>query len=211
VQNILTSPRSEEFLDCSLVVFTAAQVSGLLYDAKRSPKFFNLFSDRLMKINVRFYFTLLLVFLLNACANQALQRSESDSENTKDNGQTQNTLAYTDKSASSTLSPALSSLLNTAEKQVLMEDFNGAAASLERALRISPNEALVHLRLAEVRLKQGQAHAALQLAFKGQSLLENSSASRNRNTLQKQFWKVIGDCYSYLGNYQKAEQAYRNL
>ena len=154
---------------------------------------------------------LFVVSLLHACANQRLFTVDSDSESKKKFEQKQNIIADTATKSEITLSAAISALLTTAEKQVSVEDFNGAAASLERALRISPNEALVHLRLAAVRLKQGQAHAALQLAFKGQSLMETRSNSGNKTVLEKQFWQVIGDCYRYLGNAQKAEQAYRNL
>ena len=152
---------------------------------------------------------LFVVFLLNTCANQRLTTLDPDSDKAIKSEQQQS--ASTEKKTDLALNPALSALLASAQKHVSVEDFNGAAASLERALRISPREALVHLRLAEVRLKQGQAHAALQLAFKGQSLMETNSAAERKNILEKQFWQVIGDCYRYLGNHQKAEQAYQNL
>lgn len=185
---------------------------------KKSLLFFNFFFGLEMKIRMnKFYFFaytfLSLNLLLNACANQSLQKPEASVEQATTIDEKGNTITDIEQKLQVTLSPdlspALTSLLGTAEKQMLAEDLNGAAASLERALRISPSEAVVHLRLAEVRLKQGQAHAALQMAFKGQALMENRGDFADKAVLEKRFWQVIGDCYSALGNYQKAQQAYQ--
>jgi hypothetical protein len=64
------------------------------------------------------------------------------------------------------MSKAVKTLLQQAELQRSSGDLTGAAATLERALRIEPESAYVWNRLAHVRAEQGQAGLAGELAAK---------------------------------------------
>ena len=104
------------------------------------------------------------------------------------------------------LNPAVEALLKQAQMQSAEGNSNAAVSTIERALRISPKAPQLHLFLGELRLQQGQAHHALQLALKGQSLISSSETE-----LAKSFWKLIGDAYTRLGSTSKASQAYKHL
>ncbi len=104
------------------------------------------------------------------------------------------------------VNPAVSALLSQAYQHELNMEYDLAISKLERALRISPNAPQVHLQLASVRLKQNQAYEALQIALKGQSLLSDKSQD-----LVKPFWRLIGDCYTNMGQSAKASEAYKHL
>lgn len=98
-------------------------------------------------------------------------------------------------------SAPVQALLRTAQQQQASGDLNGAAASLERAQRIAPREPRVLYRLAEVRLAQGDAKEAEQLAQRGLSL------SSDQPALQAGLWDLIGDARETLGDLEGAAQA----
>ncbi|TWI50893.1 hypothetical protein IQ22_03815 [Pseudomonas duriflava] len=76
-------------------------------------------------------------------------------------------------------------LLTTAQQQQSGGDLNGASSSLERAMRIAPREPQVLYRLAEVRLAQGDAAQAEQLARRGLTY------AGGRPALQASLWSLI--------------------
>ena len=82
-------------------------------------------------------------------------------------------------------SPAVVALLDTAEQQANSGDLEAAAASLERAIRIEPRNPALWYHLATVRLSQGEARAAEQLAVKSNSLSTGNNAQQARN------WELI--------------------
>jgi Tfp pilus assembly protein PilF len=84
-----------------------------------------------------------------------------------------------------TQSPAVVALLETAEQQANAGDLEAASASLERAIRIDPRNAVLWYHLATVRLSQGDAQAAEQLAVKSNSLAPGNSVQQSRN------WQLI--------------------
>lgn len=92
-------------------------------------------------------------------------------------------------------------LLTTAQQQQAGGDFNGAASSLERAQRIAPREPQVLYRLAEVRLSQGDAAQAEQLAQRGLSY------SNGRPALQAGLWDLIARARAQQGNQVGAQEA----
>lgn len=94
-------------------------------------------------------------------------------------------------------------LLTTAQQQQGSGDFNGAASSLERAQRIAPREPQVLYRLAEVRLQQGDAAQAEQLAQRALSY------SNGRPTLQAGLWDLIARARTQQGNTAGAQEAQR--
>ena len=92
-------------------------------------------------------------------------------------------------------------LLTTAKQQQSSGDFNGASSSLERAQRIAPREPQVLYRLAEVRLAQGDAAQAEQLAQRGLSY------SNGRPALQAGLWDLIARARTQQGNTAGAQEA----
>ena len=99
------------------------------------------------------------------------------------------------------LDGAVLALLTTAKQQQDSGDFNGAASSLERAQRIAPREPQVLYRLAEVRLAQGDAGQAEQLAQRGLSY------SNGRPALQAGLWDLIARARAQQGNTSGAQEA----
>ncbi|MDX5372265.1 MAG: tetratricopeptide repeat protein [Pseudomonadaceae bacterium] len=92
-------------------------------------------------------------------------------------------------------------LLTTAQQQQGGGDLNGAASSLERAQRIAPREPQVLYRLAEVRLAQGDAAQAEQLARRGLTY------AGGRPALQAGLWSLIGQARERQGDPAGAAQA----
>lgn len=99
------------------------------------------------------------------------------------------------------IEPPVLALLSTAQQQQNQGDLNGAAASLERAQRIAPREPQVLYRLAEVRLAQGDAQQAEQIAQRGLSL------SSGRPALQAGLWDLIAETREKRGDAAGAAQA----
>ena len=97
-------------------------------------------------------------------------------------------------------SPVLA-LLTTAQQQQGGGDLNGAASSLERAQRIAPREPQVLYRLAEVRLAQGDAAQAEQIARRGLTY------ANGRPQLQASLWELIAQTREQQGDPQGAAQA----
>tara|TARA_R110002124_G_scaffold73305_2_gene196809 strand:- start:581 stop:1255 length:675 start_codon:yes stop_codon:yes gene_type:complete len=92
-------------------------------------------------------------------------------------------------------------LLTTARQQESNGDLNGANASLERAMRIAPREPQVLYRLAQVRLGQGDAAQAEQLARRGLSY------ASGRPELQAGLWELVARAREQQGDSAGAEQA----
>lgn len=77
--------------------------------------------------------------------------------------------------------PAVMALTKRADEEMRANDLVAAAATLERALRIEPNNAGLWSRLAEVRLRQGNKAQAEQLALKSNGLAAGNAALKARN------------------------------
>ena len=92
-------------------------------------------------------------------------------------------------------------LLTTAQQQQGGGDLNGAASSLERAQRIAPREPQVLYRLAEVRMAQGDAAQAEQLARRG------LTQAAGRPALQASLWDLIARARERQGDPAGAAQA----
>jgi cytochrome c-type biogenesis protein CcmH/NrfG len=81
--------------------------------------------------------------------------------------------------------PAVIALLDQAEHQANAGELESAAASLERAIRIDPRNAVLWYHLATLRLAQGESAQAEQLAVKSNSLASGDTAQQARN------WRLI--------------------
>jgi tetratricopeptide (TPR) repeat protein len=87
--------------------------------------------------------------------------------------------------ATPTLPPAADGLARQAEQQRQAGDFVGAAATLERALRIQPQEAYLWNRLARVRMEQGSYAQAGNLAKRSNAL------AKDKPQLKQDNWDII--------------------
>jgi tetratricopeptide (TPR) repeat protein len=96
---------------------------------------------------------------------------------------------------------AVISLLDTARSQSAAGKHDMAGASLERALRIEPQNPELWQELARVRLQQGQYREAENLAAKANIL---SGADMN---LRAENWQIIGQARTRLGDHQGAQAA----
>jgi len=83
---------------------------------------------------------------------------------------------------------AVESLLNTAKEHYEKEQFEQAAATLERAIRIKPKHPILWHNLAGVRLAQGDWERAASLASKSNTIATKSS---NLKKLRIRNWVVI--------------------
>lgn len=97
-------------------------------------------------------------------------------------------------SADEQLDGPVLALLTTAQSQQGSGDFNGAASSLERAQRIAPREPQVLYRLAQVRLSQGDAPQAEQLARRALTY------ANGRPSLQAELWNTIAQAREKQGD-----------
>lgn len=97
-------------------------------------------------------------------------------------------------SADEQLDGPVLALLTTAQSQQGSGDFNGAASSLERAQRIAPREPQVLFRLAQVRLSQGDAPQAEQLARRALTY------ANGRPSLQSELWNTIAQAREKQGD-----------
>ena len=103
--------------------------------------------------------------------------------------------------AAQEVNPAVVALLNTAQKQEQVGDHERAAASLERALDIEPDNAWLWHRLAQVRLQQGRLDQAASLAAKSNAL----AASDPR--LSAENWNLISTVRQQQGDLAGAREA----
>ncbi len=96
---------------------------------------------------------------------------------------------------------AASSLAAQAEKQRERGDYVGAAATLERAIRIQPREAYLWNRLARVRLDQNNYDQAGSLAQKSNTL------SKDQAQIKQDNWGMIAATRRAAGDQSGAEEA----
>jgi predicted Zn-dependent protease len=80
---------------------------------------------------------------------------------------------------------AVVALLDQAQGYHRTGDIGNEAATIERALRIEPNNAGLWTRLAAVRLEQGRPQQAEQLALKSNGLAGDNRALKARN------WRLV--------------------
>jgi len=100
-------------------------------------------------------------------------------------------------------SPVVRRLMASAQRSRDAGDWEVAANSLERALRIEPRNALLWGQLADVRFRQANWQQAVQLAAKS-----NALAGSNQ-TLIRQNWYLMANAYDAMGKPSRA-QTYRD-
>jgi predicted Zn-dependent protease len=92
-------------------------------------------------------------------------------------------------------------LLETADQRASAGNLDSAAAVLERALRLEPQNPLLWHRLAVLRLQQGQYGQAVNLATKSNALAGNDRG------LQASNWDTIARAKEKLGDAEAARAA----
>lgn len=99
---------------------------------------------------------------------------------------------------------AVTVLMRRADDQRNNGDLDGASASLERALRIAPEDAVLWHELAEVRMAQQQHYRVVQLAAKS-----NALASPHDAALRSSNWRLIAKARRAKGDVSGARDAER--
>ncbi len=95
----------------------------------------------------------------------------------------------------------IASLINDAEQYSSQGKTEQAVATIERALRIEPKNALLWHQLAAARMQQQQWQQAIAMARKS-----NALAGANRR-LRSDNWALIAAAYDSLGDKKKAKEA----
>ena len=99
------------------------------------------------------------------------------------------------------LPPAVQTLAEQAERQRQKGDYVNAAATLERALRIQPQEAYLYNRLARIRLDQGRYDQAGNFARRSNALTKDQGQIRQDN------WGMIAVARRVSGDAEGAAEA----
>jgi len=166
------------------------------------------FSTRL-----RLLFTLLLASALGACGGlsrtdrpaQVEERGKPPATTTAVPNQTQ-IAAYTPPAQPRYSRPApkraVAVLMRRADDQKRAGDLDGATVSLERALRIAPDDALLWHRLAGVRMAQQRHQLVVQLASKS-----NALTAAGERSLRSDNWRLIAVARRALGDSAGARDA----
>lgn len=97
--------------------------------------------------------------------------------------------------------PAVAALTQDADRHRRAGDLDAAAASLERGLRIAPRDPRLWQRLAQVRLEQGDARQAEELARRSLGLSGANTALRIRN------WEIVAQARRLQGDGEGARRA----
>ena len=101
--------------------------------------------------------------------------------------------------------PAIAALLDDAEQAEASGNPEVAAATLERALKIDPNNALLWNRLAGVHMRRGDAQQALTMARKSNAL------AAGNHELQLENWFLILAVMTETGDVQGMAAARRKI
>lgn len=152
-----------------------------------------------------------MLLLLAACGSVPRQAGPAQVEaratpDPQPQGSTPQIAAYTPpaqpRTARAQPKRAVSVLMKRADEQRRSGQFDAAGASLERALRIAPDDALLWHRLAAVRLAQRRHGMAAELAAKSNALANSGDRSlRSRN------WSLIAQARRGLGDLSGARKA----
>lgn len=105
------------------------------------------------------------------------------------------------KAAPATLSPASRALVTQAQTQRKKGDLPGAAGSLDRALRIEPNNPLLWIELGRLRMDQRNFPQAEAMGRKALSM------SVGDNQTQSAAWQLIADSLRARGKNPQAQEA----
>ena len=100
-----------------------------------------------------------------------------------------------------TLGAASRALISQAQTQVATKNYAVAASSIERALRIEPDNPLLWIELGKVRFAEGNYVQAENMGRKAVSMSVNAPRA------QSSAWKLIADSYRARGKNIEAQEA----
>lgn len=100
-----------------------------------------------------------------------------------------------------TLGAASRALVSQAQTQMATKNYVVAASSIERALRIEPDNPLLWIELGKVRLAEGNYVQAENMARKAVSMSVNAPRA------QSSAWRLIADSYRARGKNIEAQEA----
>jgi Flp pilus assembly protein TadD len=100
-----------------------------------------------------------------------------------------------------TLGAASRALVSQAQTQVATKNYPVAASSIERALRIEPDNPLLWIELGKVRFAEGNYVQAENMARKAVSMSVNAPRT------QSSAWKLIADSFRARGKNIEAQEA----
>lgn len=100
-----------------------------------------------------------------------------------------------------TLGAASRALVNQAQTQMATKNYAVAASSIERALRIEPDNPLLWIELGKVRFAEGNYVQAENMARKAVSMSVNAPRA------QSSAWRLIADSYRARGKNIEAQEA----
>jgi len=100
-----------------------------------------------------------------------------------------------------TLGAASRALMGQAQTQMATKNYVVAASSIERALRIEPDNPLLWIELGKVRLAEGNYVQAENMARKAVSMAVNAPRA------QSSAWRLIADSYRARGKNIEAQDA----
>jgi len=100
-----------------------------------------------------------------------------------------------------TLSPATKALVTQAQSHMAAGNDALAASTLERALRIEPNNPLIWIEMAKLRQEEGNPAQAENLAKKALSMATGDPRA------QASAWRVMADAYRARGRNPEAREA----
>jgi len=101
------------------------------------------------------------------------------------------------------LGAASSALVKQARAQSAKSDFGGAVATVERALRIEPDNPLLWIELGQVHLSEGNAAQAESMGRKAVALATGDPSA------QSAAWRLLGDALRARGRNLDATEAYQ--
>ena len=105
------------------------------------------------------------------------------------------------KVAAATLGPASTALVSQAQSQRKRGDFPGATVSIERAMRIEPNNPLLWIEMGRLRMDQGNFPQAESMGRKALSM------SVGDDRTQSLAWQLIADSFKARGKNPQAQDA----
>lgn len=100
-----------------------------------------------------------------------------------------------------TLGAASRALVGQAQTQMATKNYAVAASSIERALRIEPDNPLLWIELGKVRLVEGNYVQAENMARKAVSMSVNAPRA------QSSAWRLVADSYRARGKNPEAQEA----
>ena len=106
------------------------------------------------------------------------------------------------KVAAATLGPASTALVSQAQSQRKRGDFPGATVSIERAMRIEPNNPLLWIEMGRLRMDQANFPQAESMGRRALSMAIGDDGT------QAQAWDLIGDSLKARGKNPQAEEAF---